>query len=79
MWKSYKKLLAVADAWKLFEREYLQEAEKKQVGYNVKDDVLYSSSGMLHCLDLPSSWVRLYGAGPSRQPCLLPTATDLRL
>uniref|UniRef100_A0A4W2EU19 Vasoactive intestinal peptide receptor 2 n=1 Tax=Bos indicus x Bos taurus TaxID=30522 RepID=A0A4W2EU19_BOBOX len=29
----------------------------RAVSVLVKDDVLYSSSGMLHCLDLPSSWV----------------------
>lgn len=52
-------LLAVADAWKLFEREYLQEAEKKQVGYNVKDDVLYNDLKVVQeemvgkCLGLP--------------------------
>lgn len=44
----------------------------RAVSVLIKDDVLYSSSGTLHCPDLPSSWVRLYGAGPSRQPCLLP-------
>lgn len=55
-------LLAVADAWKLFEREYRQEAEKKQVGYNVynvKDDVLYNDLKVVQeemvgkCLGLP--------------------------
>uniref|UniRef100_A0A0E0AEZ5 NB-ARC domain-containing protein n=1 Tax=Oryza glumipatula TaxID=40148 RepID=A0A0E0AEZ5_9ORYZ len=52
-------LLAVADAWKLFEREYLQEAKKKQVGYNVKDDVLYNDLKVVQeemvgkCLGLP--------------------------
>ena len=36
----------------------------RAVSVLVKDDVLYSSSGTLHCPDLPSSWVRLYGLGP---------------
>uniref|UniRef100_A0A0D3GLB5 NB-ARC domain-containing protein n=1 Tax=Oryza barthii TaxID=65489 RepID=A0A0D3GLB5_9ORYZ len=51
-------LLAVADAWKLFEREYL-EAKKKQVGYNVKDDMLYNDLKVVQeemvgkCLGLP--------------------------
>lgn len=31
----------------------------RAVSVLVKDDVLYSSSGTLHCPDQPSSWVRL--------------------
>lgn len=43
----------------------------RAVSVLVKDDVLYSSSGRLHCPDLPFSWVRLR-AGAPRRPCELP-------